>query len=77
MKPKYKKLAWILGTALVVIAAVVVYVVYPLNNQWLDKKAFDAQAATYYNEELTDLDSAQNQTVQTLLDGNQRQKQQK
>lgn len=77
MKPKYKKLAWILGTALVVIAAVVVYVVYPLNNQWLDKKAFDAQAATYYNEELTDLDSAQNHTVQTLVDGNQRQKQQK
>lgn len=71
MKPKYKNLYWILGFALVIIAAVVVYVVYPLNNQWLDKKAFDAQAATYYNEELTNLDSLQSDTVQNMVDGGQ------
>lgn len=71
MKPKYTNIYWILGIAFVIIAAVIVYIIFPLNHQWLDRKAVAAQAATYYNPEVTTLDSLQADTAQSIVDGSE------
>ena len=57
MKSRKKGWIWILLAALILVAAVVVYMAFPLHRNGMNRKAVAGQAATYYDAlvgELTD-----------------------
>lgn len=55
--------------ALALIAAVVVYIIFPLHQEKINREAVAAEAATYYNEQFSNSDSITEMRARQIVEG--------
>ncbi|MDE6098278.1 MAG: hypothetical protein K2G24_05265 [Muribaculaceae bacterium] len=70
MKPNSKHWIWILLGTVALVAAVIIYMVFPLHQNDINEKAVAAQAASYYDAVVgQETDSVNAQEAQRIVEG--------